>query len=103
MESGKRGISDEQIAKLSQVLELPSELLALGAGRLPQDVQGALEADAAGVVATIRQRTEAHAISYPTAPGIVLHARNGLLPVESANLPERFDLQKSTTSYRAHS
>ncbi|MGH8787408.1 MAG: DNA methyltransferase [Cupriavidus necator] len=103
VESGKRGISEQQIATLSRVLGLPSELLALGTGRLPQDVQGALDADAAGVVATIRQRTEAHAIAYPTSPSKVLSPRGGALPVEPSNLPQRFDLQKSTTSYRAHS
>lgn len=103
IEGGKRGLSDEQITILSCALGLPSELLALGAGRLPQDVQGALNADAAGVVAAIRQRTEAHAIEYPTAPRMTLTPRDGRPPAVEAVLPERFDVQKSTTSYRAHS
>lgn len=103
IESGKRGLSDDQIATLSMTLGLPTELLALGAGRLPQDVKGALESDAAGVVAAIRQRTEAHAIAYPTSPGVPLAPRTGAVPRLAKPLPERFDVQKSTTSYRAHS
>ena len=40
IEAGKRGLSDDQIISLSMTLGLPSELLALGVGRLPEDVRG---------------------------------------------------------------
>lgn len=103
IENGKRGLSDEQIVSLSATLGLPFELLALGVGRLPDDVQGALNIDAAGVVAAIRQRTEAHAITYPTTPTASLSPREGPLPELRQSLPEQFDVGKSSTSYRAHS
>src|SRR6201999_2722141 len=49
IESGERSLSDSQAAALAQVLGAPSELLLLESGRLPADVQGAIDADAAGV------------------------------------------------------
>ena len=57
IEAGKRQPTDEQIATLSKVLEMPPDLLVLGSGRLPEDVRDAFATDAAEVVAAIRQRT----------------------------------------------
>src|SRR5262245_35243691 len=68
IENGKRQPTKDQVAVLAKTLRIPPDLLLLEAGRLPEDVQGAFQANAAEAVAAVRQRTEAHAVMYPTAP-----------------------------------
>ena len=68
VENGKRAPTEEQVEKLSTILGLPPELLMLQAGRLPKDVQGAIEADPTAVAAAVRIWTEHDAIVYPTRP-----------------------------------
>ncbi|MGE0774906.1 MAG: helix-turn-helix domain-containing protein [Sphingomonadaceae bacterium] len=70
VESGKRVPTEEQIANLSSILGLPAELLLLQAGRLPKDVQGAIETDATAVTAAVRVWAEQDAIDYPTRPAV---------------------------------
>ena len=103
IEAGKRQPTEDQIATLSKVLEMPLDLLILGSGRLPQDIQGAFATDAAEVVAAIRQRIEAQAVAYPTAPCVVPLTKTTTVPEPARPLPERLDVQKTSTSYRAHS
>jgi transcriptional regulator with XRE-family HTH domain len=67
IEAGKRQPTEQQIA-VAAMLRMPPELLVLASGRLPHDVQDALSTNAAEAVAAVRQRTEAHAISYPHVP-----------------------------------
>ncbi|KAA2234906.1 DNA methyltransferase [Salinarimonas soli] len=103
IEGGKRTPTEDQIAILSSVLRVPRDLLELAPGRLPHDVQLALDLDAAGVVAAVRQRIEAQAVSYPTEPQVPFTAAGSPLPVERPTIPERIDAVKTSTSYRAHS
>jgi DNA modification methylase/transcriptional regulator with XRE-family HTH domain len=103
IEAGKRQPTEEQIATLSKVLRLSPDLLLLGSGRLPEDIRGAFATNAAEAVAAVRQRTEAHAVSYPRAPRrIPVPKRRGAASA-SSSLPERIDVHKTSTSYRAHS
>jgi len=102
-ESGKRVPTEDHVALLADALGMPSELLQLAPGKLPADVQHALEKNAAQVVAAVRQQTEAHALSYPTAPAQTPPPTTTRAPVKGTRPPERIDVQKSSTSYRAHS
>ena len=103
IESGKRQPTDVQISTLSDVLGLPGDLLVLGSGRLPEDVQNAFEASAADAVAAVRQRTEAHAVAYPKSPGAVPLPKTSARPKREGPLPERLNVRKTSSSYRAHS
>lgn len=102
-ESGKRAPTDLQVDRLADVLGLPRDLVALGSGRLPVDVESALEADASGAVAAIRERIEARAIAYPTEPVSPPAVRTSALPKQGTPVPERIDVAKTSTAYRAHS
>lgn len=102
-ESGKRVPTDEHVALLAEALGMPVELLQLFPGKLPEDVRDALEKDAAQVVAAVRQQTEAHAVSYPTVPYRTPLPTTTRAPRNKTRPPERIDVQKSSTSYRAHS
>jgi len=103
IEAGERQPTDEQVASLAQKLQLPIDLLLLGSGRLPTDVRGVVEANAAEVVSAVRQRTEAQAIIYPTAPRTVPLPKSESIPSGRGSLSERIDVQKTSTTYRAHS
>lgn len=102
-ESGKRVPTEEHVEELASALGMPSELLRLGPGKLPPDVQQALANDAAGVVAAVRQQTEARVVTYPSAPATIPQPTSTSLPRVKTPVPERIDVQKSSTSYRAHS
>ena len=82
---------------------MPPDLLVLGAGRLPGDVQIAFETSAAEAVAAVRQRTESHAVPFPKAPSIVPLPKSTRPPRLSRPLPERFDVHKKSPFYRTHS
>jgi DNA modification methylase/transcriptional regulator with XRE-family HTH domain/DNA-directed RNA polymerase subunit RPC12/RpoP len=102
-EGGKRLPTEDHVASLAATLGVPAELLQVGSGKLPSDVQQAFDFDAAGVVAAIRQRIEARALSYPTTPVLTPLPAASAAPALGERLPERIDVQKTTTSYRAHS
>ena len=102
-ESGKRAPTDSQVDQLAIALKLPRDLVALGSGRLPEDVETALESDALGAVAAIRERIKARAIAYPTEPSTVPAVRVSALPRAGKPIPERIDVAKTSTAYRAHS
>ena len=104
IESGQRVVTDEQADALAEVLSLPVELILLECGRLPSDVRGAIEADAAGVTAVVRGAAEHDAIVYPTEPVVAPTAKPPLVGVRAEpNLPATVSVSKATTSYRAHS
>jgi DNA modification methylase/transcriptional regulator with XRE-family HTH domain len=103
IESGKRQPTDEQISKLAVHLRMPADLLMLGSGRLPEDIRGAITTHAAEVVAAVRQQTEANVVAYPDVPQTVLLPKTSARPRLTKALPERIDVQKTSTSYRAHS
>ncbi len=103
IESGKRQPTSEQIAKLADMLRMPTDLLLLGSGRLPEDVRGALDNNPADVIAAVRLRTEAQAVAYPTSPRIVPLPTETPAPELSSPLPDKLDVRKTSTSYRAHS
>lgn len=103
IENGKRQPTKEQISILAKALRIPPDLLLLDTGRLPDDVQGVFQANAAEAVAAVRQRTEAHAVEYPSAPRVLPLPTAGKAPDSEGRPPERIDVQKTSTSYRAHS
>src|SRR5262249_3491485 len=52
----------------------------------------------------VRERIEAHAVEYPDKPRRTLVQRREPLAVTTTGqLPERIDVEKTSTSYRAHS
>jgi DNA modification methylase/transcriptional regulator with XRE-family HTH domain/DNA-directed RNA polymerase subunit RPC12/RpoP len=103
-ESGKRAPTEEQVTTLSTLLGIPAEILRIGSGRLPPDVERAIVTDAAGVVAAVRQQTEARAIAFPTGPETIPVPSRRRARVEAAEqIPEWVHVSKTTTSYRAHS
>lgn len=71
IEAGKRQLTEAQVTTLSEILQIPPDLLLLGSGHLPDDVRGALAANAAEFVAAVRQRTEAQPVAYASAPRVV--------------------------------
>src|SRR4051794_15401187 len=75
VESGKRVPTEEQIAAISAILGVPSELLLLEAGRLPKDVKGAIETDATSVAAAVRVWAEHDAIRFPKRPAETPHPK----------------------------
>jgi len=106
IESGKRVLTDEQAETLAEVLSLPVEMVLLECGRLPSDVRGAIETDAAGVTAVVRSHAEQGAITYPTKPASSPKAKPPLaaaLARAEPKLPATVNVSKATTSYRAHS
>ena len=103
IEAGKRQPTKAQISGLATVLRIPPELLLIGAGRLPTDLQGALEDNPVGLVAAIRQHTEAVAGAYPASPQRVPLPGSGPVSAPSEALPERIDVRKTSATFRAHS
>lgn len=106
VENGERSPSDEQAQKLGQILGVPAELLLLDSGRLPAEVQGAINADAVAAVTDLRTRTEHAAVIHPAAPGRAFFIRPEariLLPGAESAIPVRIEVTKATTTYRAHS
>ena len=67
------------------------------------DVNGAFRMNAAKAVTAVGQHTEAQAVSYPTAPQKIPVPRIAPAPDIARPLPERIDVRKTSTSYRAHS
>lgn len=105
VESGKRVPTEEQISNLSSILGLPTELLLLQAGRLPKDVQGAIETDATAVAAAVRVWAEQDAIIYPTRPAAIpsANSRQKRGTGSGATIPPLIHVSKASTTYRAHS
>lgn len=103
IENRKRQPTKSQISVLAKTLRIPPDLLLLGAGRLPDDIRGAFQANAAEAVAAVRQRTEAHAITYPNVPRVLPLPTTKSAPEAAGPPPERINVQKTSTSYRAHS
>jgi DNA modification methylase/transcriptional regulator with XRE-family HTH domain/DNA-directed RNA polymerase subunit RPC12/RpoP len=104
IEAGKRQPTDDQIAKLATLLQLPPDLLVLSSGRLPDDVRHVFEADAAMGVAAVRQRSEGSPVSYPRAPEVLPTPKTGVSYKRgTSRLPQRIDVTKTSSSYRAHS
>ena len=102
-ENGKRQPTKSQIAVLADLLRLPVDILLLDSGRLPEDVCGAFKKNAAEAVAAVRQRTEGQAVAYPIAPRAFPLPKATSAPEPANPLPERIDVRKNSTSYRAHS
>ena len=94
IEAGKRQPTEEQLAVLGTVLQIPSELLLLGSGRLPEDIQGAFTQNAAEAIAAVRERTEAHVVSYPRLPQCIPLPRGQAAALPETTLPERIDVKK---------
>jgi len=105
VESGERSLNDEQADLLASALGVPGELLLLESGRLPSDVQAAIEADAAGAATALRAK-EQGAIAYPTEPHRRLVGRPQVKAVAANatdDIPVRIEVSKASLTYRAHS
>ncbi len=105
VESGKRIPTEEHVSDLCDILGLPAELLLLQAGRLPKDVQHAIDDDATAVAAAVRRWSERNAVVYPSKPTSAPRSkpnrrRSNKLPVK---VPPLIHVSKSSTTYRAHS
>lgn len=105
IENGDRALTDEQARSLEGVLGVPAEMLLLESGRLPADVQDAITSDAAAVTTALRARSEQGAVAYPTAPSRAFFRSvpRALAPEADATIPQRIEVSKATTTYRAHS
>jgi DNA modification methylase/DNA-binding XRE family transcriptional regulator/DNA-directed RNA polymerase subunit RPC12/RpoP len=103
IENGKRQPTKEQVSLLAKTLRFPPDLLLLDVGRLPDDIHGAFQTNAAEAVAAVRQRTEAHAIGYPSAPRVLPMPSSRKAPNTVEPIPDRINVRKTSTSYRAHS
>lgn len=105
IETGQRPATEEQARQLAELLIMPIEMLLLESGRLPSDVRGVIEADAAGVTAAVRSHLEHAAITYPTVPAVAPQARDTpvVRTLAEDGLPATVAVSKATTSYRAHS
>ncbi|GJD32274.1 hypothetical protein PMNALOAF_3542 [Methylobacterium adhaesivum] len=103
LENGKRVPTEDQVDRLAEILRLPRDLVVIGSGRLPGDVRSALVTDAPAMVAAVRERIEARAVTYPTEPAPGLAASTSKPPRPGAPIPERVDVARATTSYRTHS
>jgi DNA modification methylase/DNA-binding XRE family transcriptional regulator len=101
IEAGKRQPSEEQIQILSSLLNLPPDLLMLGAGRLPNDVRSIFAADAAAGVAAVRQQTEQRPTTYSKLPRTVPVASSS--QAKRNEIPDRITVTKSSIYQRAHS
>ena len=82
---------------------MPPDLLVLGSGRLPEDVQSAFDSRRAEAIAAVRQRIDGQAIAYPNVPSVVPLPKSTRLPGRTRQLPKRLDVRKTSSSYRAHS
>lgn len=106
VEAGERSLSDVQSQALAAVLNVPADLLLLESGKLPADVQGAINADTAAAVAAVRARAEQMAIAHPKVPQRVFtpHVTPiSLAPDIEGRIPARIEVSKASTTYRAHS
>lgn len=105
LESGKRVLTEDHATKLSGILGVPAEMLLLQAGRLPKDVQGAIETDAISVTTAVRLWAEQDAIVYPktpaTKPASKPARKLGAAPERA--IPPMIEVSKASTTYRAHS
>ena len=105
VESGKRAPTEDQVSSLSAALGLPPEILLLQAGRLPKDVQGAIDSNAAAVTAAVRVWAEQDAIVFPSRPAVPPSSKpRRRRPMESkVFIPPLINVSKASTAYRAHS
>lgn len=105
VENGKRQLSEKQATDIALLLGIPTELLLLGSGRLPDDVVGAIRFDAANAAAAIRQSTEKGVVDFPTSPRVIIQNQGGESKASSlvGAIPTRVTVSKTSASYRAHS
>ena len=107
-ENGSRSPSDEHFEALSQMLEVPADVLRVAAGRLPADVATAVSDRAAAVVSAIRCDDAAARVVFPsTLPPdfqkLATDAAAAPGPESEAPFQQSLRAGKNSTSYRAHS
>ena len=105
VESGKRAPTEDQVSSLSAALGLPPDILLLQSGRLPKDVRGAIDANAAAVTTAVRVWAEKDAIVYPNQPDVVPSPKSSRERFVEKKLPVRslINVSKASPAYRAHS
>jgi DNA modification methylase/DNA-binding XRE family transcriptional regulator len=107
LESGDRAPTAEHVRSIATLLDLPAELLALAAGRLPADVAEEVARHPAEITAAVRQRGEGPVVAFPEsvsslAASLVEESLRRPAP-ERGPFTGEVRAGKNTTSYRAHS
>lgn len=104
VETNKRALTEEQAGLLGEILGLPPEMLLLGSGRLPSDVQAAIETDAAEVTTAVRARVDQSAVRFLTEPAVAPIPKPALSKLSARETPPALiAVNKTATPYRAHS
>ncbi len=104
LEAGKRPPTADQAALLGKLLTIPAEMLLLGSGRLPTDIQAAISEGAAEVTVAVRARADQNAVRIQTEPLVPPVAKPGRVVFGSAAQPPALlAVSKASTPYRAHS
>ncbi|TKT82470.1 DNA methyltransferase [Aquamicrobium sp. LC103] len=104
IETGKRSLTSDQAQKLGELLCLPTEMLLIGSGRLPTDVQTAIDADAAEVTTAVRARADQSAVRFQSEPQAIPCSKPERAARAAASSPPAIvAVNKTSTSYRAHS
>lgn len=106
IETGQRVATEKQSNALADILAMPVELVLIDCGRLPSDVYGAIQTDAAGVTAIVRSRAEHDAIVYPSTPHRSPKVKSAPIKISTqagSELSTTIAVSKASTSYRAHS
>ena len=104
VETGKRSLAVDQVKILSASLHMPEDLLILGAGRLPDDINRIIETEAPTAVAALRQRVESHPINFSHSPETVpppISAKGKR--ISDTSIPDLISVSKGNAAYRAHS
>lgn len=108
LENGRRSPSVEHFEALSQILDIPADVLRVSAGCLPPDVLTAVPERAASIISAIRREDEGARLNFPSQlptdfqAEAVASAGRGKARVV-APFTDSLRVGKNSTTYRAHS
>ncbi len=109
VEKDLRPLSTALAEKLQEILGIPTDLLLVGSGKLPEDVKSKIEADPAWVTRTMRSQQGALDVEggnqHFSALTIKEDLRGKTNYIHNAiqNIPKRVIVSKGSSEYRAHS
>lgn len=109
LESGRRQPADDQFEALARALEIPADVLRVGAGRLPPDVATAVPDKAETIVSAIRRDDAGARVTFARDLSVgfqrlVLEAAAGDGPADDVPpFPQGLRAGKNSQAYRAHS
>ena len=104
IETARRPLTVGQAILLADLLEISADMLLVGSGKFPADVEDLLKRDVVTATTAVRSRTEQSPISYPREPAnppVAGRKRRG--PMRAPAIPALIHVTKTTSSYRAHS